>query len=135
MIPSPQVIQNTITQLTGLCASLAQECGISAASVLFSDEGQKLLAGQIAAGFPTPDRACHLRPVATAAVIGYDGHIWGLLVLSEDHAGPLSSQALLCLRNAAETIAARLDRLHEDTLLSSASLSNDRAFSWRSVRA
>lgn len=111
MISSSQLVQSTMTQLTGLCARLAQECHVSAASILFSGEGQRVLGGRVAAGFPTPDQACRLRPVATAAVVGENGRIWGLLLLSKDHPAPLSSTALIRLSDTAAVVAVRMDHI------------------------
>lgn len=120
MVTSALPVQQTMTELSALCAGLARDCGQPAASLLFSSVGMDYLGGRIGIGFPSAERASALRPVASMAVVGNEGTVWGLLLLAgDDHALPHPDHLEL-LRLAADDAAACLDRLAVAALVFSA---------------
>lgn len=113
MIFSPSPVQQTLTLLTGLCASLAQDCNLPSATLLLSESARKHLGNRDAIGFPNAESAQRWRVVGSAAVVGGDGTIWGMLVVSGDKDVMLNKDRLDRLMETAEMAALRLDSLLE----------------------
>lgn len=131
MMTSALPVQQTMTELSTLCAGLARDCGQPAASLLFSSVGMDYLGGRIGIGFPSAERANMLRPVASIAVVGGEGTVWGLLLLAGDEHALPHPDHLDRLRQAADDAAACLDSLAVTALVfasSATSVSLRRAF-------
>jgi hypothetical protein len=90
MAQSASRIQETLSTLTGLCATLAQTTDHEAAAILLSTSTRCHLGGHVGVAYPSLEAAQAMAAVAIQAITSLDGETLGLMILTSTRQRPQS---------------------------------------------